>query len=353
MITLTPGWAKDTLKIAIVLSKKETQLDEVTVSAEKIFWVYPRKQANVLDFILQPDHGILLCCSDEKNYFMRSLDPQGEKLNEVPIRRNPKKLFRDCMQAIHIVYPDSIYETAMINNSIGIFEPKPAARVYNLLQSCVYIDNNHLVTYKYFNNNQVIEYSAIDLHTKVSRVLYVGENRQHNRGLRDFAADNNVSDEQLFHTTDKHLIRITRSKWAKRKLYEQVLTRPVYIPLIEVNDSLVIFDHLNDSATVFTKSGMLVRSFPIAYHHFDGWKIELITNLEKTAIYARYELDGGLTVLRKINPTNGNVENTIRLEKHVFPEHIQIHDDFIYYIYKDYLNQSMHYLYKQPLKENL
>lgn len=349
MIALPERW-RDTIRVFVVMTGKEKQLDEVTVSSQKIFWVYTQKQANVLDFILQPDAGIILCCSDKNNYFLRRLDPQGEKINETRIRNHPRNLYRDCMQAIHIVYPDSIYETAMINNSIGIFKPKPAARVYNLLQSCVYIDNNHLVTYKYFNNDQGIEYASINLQTNVSRVLYVGENRQHNRGLRDFANANNVSDEQLFHTTDKDLIRITRSKWAKRKLYEQVLTRPVYIPLIEVNDSLIIFDHLNDSATVFTKSGMLIRSFPIAYHHFDGWKVELITNLEKTEIYARYELDGGLTVLRKINPTNGKVENTIRLEKHVFPEHLQIQGDFIYYIYKDYLDQSMHYIFKQYLE---
>ena len=118
--------------------------------------------------------------------------------------------------------------------------------------------------------------------------------------------------------------------------------------MFELNDSLIIFDHLNDSAVVFNKSGQRIRAFPIYYHYFKGWKYELVSNLEKTKIYARYESEG-LTVLREINPTNGKVESMIRLEKHVFPEHLQIHGDFIYYIYKDYLDQSMHYIFKQHL----
>lgn len=347
-IALPERW-KDTIRVLVVMTGKEKELEEVTVSAEKVFWVYPRKQANVLDFILQPDNGILLCCSDENRYFMRSLNAEGEKINETPIRSHPRKLYRDCMETIHLVYSDSIYETTLINNSIGFFKPRETPGIFNLLQSCVYKDDRNLIKYTYSQKDQSIEYTSIDIQTRKTRTIYVGENRKRNKALEEFAINNNVSDEKLFHTLDPELIRITRSKWAKRKLYEQVLTRPVYIPLIEVNDSLIIFDHINDSAVVFTKEGVFVRSFPIFYQYFDGWENELITNLEKTKLYARYK-ENGLTILREINPTNGKTEQLIKLEKHTFPEHLQIHGEFIYYIYKDYLDQSMHYLYKQHLE---
>ncbi len=348
MIVHPDKW-KDTVRIFIEMTGQEKELEEVTVSADKIFWVYPRKQANILDFILQRNNEIMLCCRDEDNYFLRSLDAQGEKINEARIRKNPQQLYRDCMESIHLVYSDSIYETALINNSIGFFQARATLELFKLLKSCVYKDDNNLIKYTYSDINQRIEYTSINIQTKSSQTIYVGENRVHNRGLRDFIADNNVSDEQLFHTLDPELIRILRSKWAKRKLYEQVLTLPVYIPLFEINDSLVIFDHLNDSAVVFTKEGTLVRSFPIYYQYFPGWENELITNIEKTKVYARYEHEG-IATLREINPTNGKTEHIIRLEKHVFPAHIQIYSNYIYYIYKDYLDQNMHYLFKQPIE---
>ncbi|WP_341908295.1 hypothetical protein [Fluviicola taffensis] len=348
MIVLPEKW-KDTIQVSVVLLGKETQIEEVTVSAEQIFWVYPRKQANVLDFLVQPDDGILLCCSDENRYFMRSLNAKGEKTNEIPIRNHPKQLYRDCMETIHLIYSDSIYETAVVNNSMGIFQPLALSGIYNLLKSCVYKDDKNLVKYNYSNEDQRIEYLAINIQSKRSKTLYVGEDRTEYRQMEEYEYEHYRADEKMFHSQDSEELKKTRKIWNNKQFYELIVINPVYIPLFELNDSLFIFDHVNDSAVVFTKDGMRVRSFPIFYQYFDGWKKELITNLEKTKIFARYDSEG-ITTLREINPTNGKIQRTIQLEKHVFPEHLQIHGDFIYYTYKDYLDQSMHYIFKQHLE---
>lgn len=371
MIILPDRW-KDTIRVTVVLLGKETQIEEVTVSAEQIFWVYPRKQANVLDFLLQPDDGIVLCCSDEHNYYVRGLNPQGEKIYETPIRSHPRKLYRDCMKSIHLIYSDSIYETAIFDNTIGIFQPRLARGILNLIQSCVYKDSKTLIKYSYSKEDQCIEYTALNIQTKKTKVIYIGEDRAWNRQLREYAQETKNAEDILFNTTppppppppaitaknpdplkdspgDFGDLKKARDRWNNRQFYELIVIRPVYIPMFELNDSLIIFDHLNDSAVVFNKSGQRIRAFPIYYHYFKGWKHELVSNLEKTKIYARYESQG-LTILREINPTNGKIEGMVRLEKHVFPEHLQIHGDFIYYIYKDYLDQSMHYIFKQHLE---
>jgi hypothetical protein len=348
-ILLLPEKVKDTVHVTIVMSPKETQLDEVTIRADNKFWVYPRKQANVLDFLVQPDDGILICCSDENRYFMRSLNSKGEKTNEIPIRNHPKKLYRDCMETIHLVYSDSIYETAFINNSIGIFQAKAVMGIFNLLKSCVYKDDKNLVKYNYSNEDQRIEYLAINIQSKRSGTLYVGEDRKEYRQMKEYEHEHYMADEKMFHSLDSEELKITRKIWNNKQFYELIVINPVYIPMFELNDSLFIFDHINDSAVVFTKSGQRVRSFPIYYHYFKGWKNELVSNLEKTKIYARYESEG-LTILREINPANGKTESLIRIEEHVFPQHLQIHGDFIYYISNDYLDKSMHYIFKQHLE---
>lgn len=349
MIVLPERW-RDTIRVLVVMTGKEKELEEVTVSAEKIFWVYPRKQANVLDFILQPDNGILLCCSDENRYFMRSLNAEGEKTNETPIRSHPKKLYRDCMKTIHLVYSDSIYETALVDNSIGIFQAKAKRGIFDLLQSCVYKDDHNLMKYNYSNEGQRIEYLTIDIKSKAAKTLYVGEDRTEYRQMEEYKYEHYMADEKMFHSQTSEELKTTRKIWNSKQFYDLIVINPIYIPMFELNDSLFIFDHVNDSAVVFTREGQRVRSFPIFYHYFEGWKNELITNLEKTRVYARFEAEG-ITTLKEINLVNGKTESIIQLEKHTFPENIQIHGDFIYYLYKDYLNQSMHYLYKQPLKE--
>lgn len=347
-IALPERW-RDTIRVLVVMTGKEKELEEVTVSSEKIFWVYPRKQANVLDFLVQPDNGILICCSDKNTYFMRSLNEQGEKLNETPIRSHPKKLYRDCTEAIHLVYSDSIYETALVNNSIGIFQAKAKRGIFDLLQSCVYKDNHNLMKYNYSNEGQRIEYLTIDIKSKVAKTLYVGEDRTEYRQMEEYKYEHYMADEKMFHSQTSDELRITRKIWNSKQFYDLIVINPIYIPMFELNDSLFIFDHVNDSAVVFTKEGNRVRSFPIFYHYFKDWKNELITNLEKTRVFARFESEG-ITTLKEINLVNGKTESIIQLEKHTFPENIQIHGDFIYYLYKDYLNQSMHYLYKQRLE---
>jgi hypothetical protein len=348
MIFLPERW-KDTIRVYVVMTGKENELDEVTVSAEQVFWVYPRKQANVLDFLLQPDNGIMLCCSDEHKYFIRSLNANGEQVFETPIRRHPRKLYRDCMQTTHLIYFDSIYETALVNNTLGIFQPQ-ALDAYNLLQTVVYKDSRNLVRYGYSKQDQCIEYTIIDLKTKRVKTLYVGEDRSRYRELQEYRKESLGPPDELAKVNSPEQLKKARFHWQSQHFYEKAIIRPVYVPLFELNDSLIIFDHVNDSAVVFTKSGFKIRSFPIAYHYYKGWKYELITNLEKTKIYARYQSSDGLTTLREINPLNGKTEQVIKLEKHVFPQHIQIHENFVYYIYKDYLDQSMHYIYKQHLE---
>lgn len=324
----------------------EKELEEVTITSEQVFWVYPRKQANVLDFILQPNDGILLCCSDQNRYFVRELNAGGEKIFETPIRRNPEILFRDCMERIHLVYSDSIYETYSTDRSLALFQAQPTD-FFQLLLSLVYKDSQTLIKRSYSNLDQRIEFRMIDIPTKTEKLLYLAEDRSKANELQTYKAENKLDPTALMSSNAKDL-SIARRRWDNLRFYEQVLGKPVYIPLFELNDSLIVFDHLNDSAVVFSKSGRYVRSFPISYQYFDGWKKELIPNIEKTAIYARFEQDG-FTSLRKIDLITGKPAEAVIIKGHIYPEHIQIRKDFIYYLSKDYLDRSMHYIFRQHL----
>ncbi|MNJ83997.1 hypothetical protein D3C87_14310 [compost metagenome] len=355
-ILLFPEKWKDTLMVSVVMTSKETQLEEVTIKANNIFWVYPRKQANVLDFKIQPDGNMLLCCSDEHRYFLRHLNPMGDKIYETTIRKHPKQLRQDCGGRVHLVYKDSIYETSVVGQSVGIFSPLPYCKAIGLLDNCSYSDDTSIIIRSYLYQNQYLDYRLITKKTKKTKILYVCQDRQKSRQLKDYQKDNkqtvseilrdNYFSDKVSNRNDE--LKKERERWNTQQFYNFVVFKPLYAPLFELNDSLFIFDHVNDSAIVFTKSGLRVRSFPISYQYFKGWKNELIPNIEKTQVYARFESDG-ITYLKKVNLTTGKAENEVQIKKHIYPEHIQIREDFIYYIYKDYLDLSMHYIFKQHL----
>lgn len=357
-ILLFPEKWKDTMMVYVVLSPKETQLEEVTVNANSKFWVYPRKQANVLDFKVEADGNIVLCCSDEHRYYLRHLNEMGDKVYETSIRKHPKQIRRDCTGKLHLVYSDSIYETSLIGQSVGIFSPIPYYKAIGLLDNCSYSDDTSIVIRTYMNQQQYLEYQLITKKTHSSKLLYVSQDRQKSRQLKDYERETRLTVKEVVKETtanhseklsnDDYDLKKARDRWSTHQFYDLILLKPIYAPLFELNDSLIIFDHPNDSAIVFTKSGVRVRSFPISYQYFRGWKSELIPNIEKTAIYARFERDG-ITSLRKINLTTGKTEEVVKISEHIYPEHIQIRKDFIYYVYKDYLDLSMHYIFKQHL----
>ncbi|TSJ41500.1 carboxypeptidase-like regulatory domain-containing protein [Fluviicola chungangensis] len=357
-ILLFPEKWKDTLMVYVVMEGKETQLDEVTINADSKFWVYPRKQANVLDFKVEPDGNIILCCSDEHTYYLRHLNETGDKMYETPIRKHPKQIKQDCGGKFHLIYNDSVYETSIVGQAVGIFSPLPYHKAIGLLDNCSYSDDTSIIIRTYMNQKQYLEYQLITKKTRLSKTLYVSQDRQKSRQLKDYQRENKQTVSEILKesntnhsdklSNDRHDLKKARERWSTQQFYDLILLKPIYAPLFELNDSLIIFDHPNDSAIVFTKSGVRIRSFPIAYQYFRGWKSELIPNIEKTAIYARFERDG-ITSLRKINLVNGKVEEVVQIKDHIYPEHIQIHRDFIYYVYKDYLDLSMHYIFKQHL----
>ena len=351
-VVRAPANKQDTIFLDIILENKSTELDEVTVSASKVIWVYQKKNTHIIDFALR-DHEILLVCRENYNYFLRRLDSVGEKIIDFQIKKNPEKLYEDCTGGIHLVYADSVFELNLIGNSIAMFPGHSYIETMDVLSPCVISSKDNFIVKGLGPHNKLVKYVKIDRNTKKPNLLYITMDRNAMRDLDEYASQNNIP-VPLFNPNYNLPPQMTtssdRQMWDNQQFYNQILKKPLYAPIFEINDSVFVFDHFKDSALVFTMSGNHVRSFQISYHYFENWKSELLINEEKTKLYARYEIDG-LTTLRQINPSTGKVMNLDILEKHIYPLRIQIRNNYAYYLYKHYLDNSIHYLYKQPLKE--
>lgn len=350
-VVRAPVNKNDTLKVEIILEGKETELEEVTVNASRVIWVYEKKNTHIIDFALY-EKEILLVCQENHKYFLRRLDSIGKKIVDLSIKKNPVGLYADCTGGTHLVYSDSIFEIKFIRNSIGMLSGHSYEETMKLLSPCIISSTDNFILKRLGPHNKLIEYVKIDWNTKKPSLLYLTSDRQKMRELDDFAMENEIAvplsnpnykrGKQANNLTDKQ-------KWDNQQFYNQILKKPLYVPIFEINDSIFIFDHFKDSALVYSISGKYIRSFQISYHYFENWKSELLINEEKTKLYAKYEING-LVTLRQINPSTGKVVSLDVLEKHIHPINIQIRGNYAYYIYKHYLDNSIHYLYKQPLK---
>lgn len=345
---------KDTIKLGIVLENKETELEEVTIHSSHVIWAYQKPNTHIIDFDLM-DSEILLLCREDHNYYARRLDSIQEKITDLQIKKNPQNLFKDCTGGIHLVYTDSIFELLFRGNSTGILAGYPYLEAMEILDPCVISNENNFIVKAFGPHNKLVKYTNIDRYTRKPELLYITRDAEQMRALDDYALANDIPvplyNPNSRYTRGPQMVILTdRQKWQNQQFYKQILSKQLYVPIFEINDSVVIFDHVTDSALVFNQNGDFVRSFQISYHYFENWKDELIVNEEKTKIYAKYEIDG-LVTLREIDPSTGKVLNATLLEKHIYPLRIQIRGDYAFYLYKHYLDNSIHYLYKQALKQ--
>ncbi|WP_300660189.1 hypothetical protein [Fluviicola sp.] len=346
---------KDTVFLNIILENKATELEEVTINSSRVIWAYQKLHTHIIDFALMDDEILLLCQEDHK-YFLRRLDSLSKKITDLQIKKNPQNLFEDCTGGIHLAYTDSLFEFKFWGNSISMLAGYPYIQAMDILSPCVISSENNFIVKRLGPHNKLVEYTKIDRNTKIPELLYITTDRKQMRALDDYAIANDIPvplfNPNYRNTRGPQIASLTdRQKWQNQQFYRQILSKELYTPIFEINDSIIIFDHIKDSALVFKQNGDFVRSFQISYHYFENWKNELIVNEEKTKIYAKYEIDG-LATLREIDPSTGKILNTTLLEKHIYPMRIQVRGNYAFYLYKHYLDNSIHYLYKQALRNN-
>jgi hypothetical protein len=344
-----PPLGNDTIFVQVRMEDKHTELEEVRITASRAIWAYPVKNVHIIDFDLYHD-GMLLLCYDYHQYLLRWVDAQNQPVFDLPVHERPRNFFRDCDDNIHLVYRDSIFEVAFRNDSLSLEEGITVSEAQKTIQHCGASLADKQIWRYWGPYNQSVEFFLKDTITDKQTHIYSAKDRRYMRGIREYQYDvahggRSMRDrDQNDYTDIQERIQLASEK---QRIYEQSVVRPAYVPVFKLRDSLVLFDHLNDTATVYDANGK-VRTFPIIYQHHKKWDHELIVNEEGTRIFARFD-HKGMAHLVEVNPDTGELMKETVLEEHIYPTKIQIKGDFVYYIYHFYIDNSINYVYKQHL----
>ena len=337
----------DTVFVVITLVTESTDLEEVTINANKITWAYPEKSIHIIDFDLR-DYGMLLLCSSEKQFFLRLVDENNKTLFDQEVPKHPLSFFRDCLNGIHLLYADSAIELMVLYDTLFLLPAAPMADFKQSLAPCSLAKDDYVVFKQLGRHNKAVDYTLVNRTTHENRLLYQVADIKQIKSLDAYAAANDIPVTAMVTANNSIQLSDDRRKWQNARHYEQNLIKELYIPILTINDTTVIFDHFKDSMTVFTPDFSVNRKSPISYQYFDFWKNELIVNEEHTRIFAKYE-DQGLVKLREIDPHTGSVIGVTKLDKHVYPASIQIKGEYIYYIFHRFIDDSINYVYKQRI----
>lgn len=340
----------DTVWLEIQLKPLETDLEEVVISAERVQWVYPKKNVHIIDFEVQPDGGLLLLCKDQKTYFLRLTDADDETVNELEIREHPVRFFKDCLGEVHIVYRDSCYQIVRENDRLSLMNGLLWQKVREALSSCVLAWGDKMYFREYGRHGQTAWIFQYNRFLDKRKLLYVAENRKAARELDEYynQALAEKGGGELINASDIDALKRARHAYQQLLFYDEVLAKPIYIPMFSLSDSLLLFDHVNDSICVFSPAGTVLSRIPITHHLHRKWAGEVLTDAEKRRFFAVLDY-GGMIRLLEINPQTGETGREIELEKHIYPTKIQIQGNYVYYLFHHFVDNSINYIYRQRI----
>lgn len=133
-------------------------------------------------------------------------------------------------------------------------------------------------------------------------------------------------------------------QWAE--YYNQIASIPIYNPLVFVRDSIYIFDFYKNKLVVFNETGRYNRECKINFHNEIKLE-EICLDTYKKKVYA-VSSDNGLFSLNIINLNTGKINNTFKIENHLYPQKIKIRNNFVYFLDKMYNRKKE--LYKFHIK---
>jgi hypothetical protein len=264
---------------------------------------------------------------------------------------HPLNLFQDCQNQVHVVFSDSVFRITFQNDSLLLCDVQTLKQANEYLAPCVAAIGDKKIWRAWGPYGKSIEFFVSDTLTHHLRNFYLGENRRYMRWVKEYEYDvahggKSMKDPDQNNYTD--IQERMKAGMEQQRLLDFYSTRPAYIPVYIVRDSLVVFDHLNDTAFVYTANGKLTRAYPIIYQYHKNWDHQLILNEEGTRIFTRFDYRG-MTHLFEVNPDTGELMKETVLEEHIYPSKLRIKGDFVYYLHHLYIDNSIDYVYKQHL----
>ncbi|MGL5890966.1 MAG: hypothetical protein ACRC3B_13850, partial [Bacteroidia bacterium] len=333
----------------IKLRSRSTQLSEVIISSKAII-VYESKTYQVLDYAFGKTYGFILAYKDspEKSTLI-ILDSVLKPVKSVPVPYPAKRLFKDAFGTIHIICSAQTLQIDLIKNESVInvlFQESTLEAFCTLLQPLTAQNQTHYF-YEYYSPSFLsVEYIVLDTRTqRKEKLLTLTDTVRQN--MFDDEAHRRLNHERIMESGmgSPAIDFLLKSDpyFAEAVLYKN----PVAASLHIINDTIYIFDLCTGDTYVYDRNGKLSRKFKLAVNPATKKPDQIIVDNSTNQAYVLTR-DGRNSWLQRINLTNGELSREIKLE-FPYPKNIQIHDGWIWYLYRERETFQHTSLYRQPL----
>lgn len=142
--------------------------------------------------------------------------------------------------------------------------------------------------------------------------------------------------------------------WVGANFFTQsVYYKELYAPFFKVKDQLKVFDYYSEKMFTHNMDGLVIDSVDINHHlnyKTTGWKKHLLQDKVTGNIYAWFE-KAGTSYLGLIDLKTGEILEKYQLN-FKYLDKIEVHNNFVYYVYRPFESPQKKFLYKEKLPLN-
>jgi hypothetical protein len=359
-IVLTPSnFVAGSARLEIELSPQQVQLSEVQIGATKEARLYEEDyQHTLLDYTFAGENILALVLAKKRTY-LELWDDSGRRLTQLQLGNGAQRLHESCLGGYHAVGPDFCHEISIFEQTIDTFPAYDSRQFWGLLEPCVAYSDDYFYFRQYglFEKSVIYYYldpkghkvPLIQVEDKTGeelmkeayvKLVYNQPLMMHDPfgptpSISDFgfgAVETSAVYSELYHP-DALLKQVeTPDQMAHFTWMELLREDTVYVPILNMNDTLLLFDHVNDQLYRFEAPFKNTRVVPIQYHREKDWARLLLKDEVLGQVYGMFS-NSKTTVLKRIDVDNGEVQAVFSLpEVHLIAHHFKVRNGYLYYI---------------------
>ncbi len=359
-VPVTPGQTR----FMVTLTPKVNPLGEVSITAFRKLKPQKIRPETTLDYAITNNRLYLLGWeAKRKNLVLQVLHLEtGEVLMQNRLPFLAENLFVDCLQNLHLLTEDKVYQVFTRSDSLALYPPNLRTEFDQHLKPCLAANGSFLYFSRDLKRGVIRSFYAVDQETKETKMLRTiqdeivlsmqrGEQRfQFFKALQDDSRPDNTvegpgpSTNALMKAGKQ--ARVARRTATSKAFAQKIMFEAPYLPLIQTGNQLALFDHVNGKIE-FYKYDSLSRVLLINYQHQKDWAKQIVVDAAAEKTYALFQKNG-LYELKHLNLETGELGRTYQISN-PFASKISVHNCQVYFLYKDPGKNNRQFLYQAQL----
>jgi hypothetical protein len=310
--------SKDDLR-NVLLAPKNYTLPVFSVGGERPRNIIKNSKLYVLDYDFKGDSIVMLAYKDRKDSRKQIvlLTDEGDTLKSRKLNKMDA-LYKDCFDNHHLLTEAYAYQLHVHDEQIDLIHQIERDSLLQTFNTVIEKSGPYFYIRATESCNQIVHFYIYDTQDS-SLTLW--------RTIADEGGLERLGDKARLQSAQGYTA-------ADARFEEMAFYAPKFVPLVKFSDSILIFNHVEGNIEVYSNDGELLEEIEISYHENRRWKEELFVDEATDKLYTLYKV-GGISYLKQIDAASGAIVKSIKVPEFLHIEKIKVHNDKLYFLYKD------------------